>query len=268
MHLNNRYFRYRVSLLVGKVLRRLGIMSQSEIYRYESMVEARALYKDVVMYGPLRGLIMGQGSAWSQYDDFLKLIGEYESHIVEKLVELSVGYSVFVDIGASNGYFALGMVKAGFFKHAICFEKSEKDRCIIRGLAKQNLIEDQIEIYGSATATKILGVRAQAGSCVVLCDIEGAEFETLTDEVLNLYSDSIFIIELHDHLVSTEKTEAFKHRCQKYFNTSFVSRKAPEVFRYSEFERYSDDKRFASFSEGRPNTMKWILLEPLSRRVI
>jgi len=228
------------------------------------MIDARALFGDSVKYGPFRNLILGHGSTWAQYDDFLKLIGEYEPHIVEKLVEVSDGYTVFVDIGASDGYFALGLVKAEFFSRAICFEKSDEDRSIIKELAKQNHIEGQIEIHGSATATKILDLKTQIGRCVILCDIEGGELEILTDEVLELYSNSVFIIELHEHLVSAQKTEAFKRRCEKYFAMSFILRKSPKVFSYTEFDGYSDDRRFASFSEGRPNLMSWILLEPLN----
>ena len=127
-----------------------------------------------------------------------------------------------------------------------------------------NSVEDRIEIHAEATEATIKNVLGDIDSGLILCDIEGAEFEVLTDEFLLEVSKFHLIVELHDHVVTggSVRREKFLENASKYFTSEVLVSEDIPISRFRELENLPDDYRALAFSEGRPYAMQWVVLSP------
>jgi hypothetical protein len=228
---------------------------------------SRALKKklgNTVRYGAFNGLRLSDDVWWGKHDIGNKLLGQYEYHVVQQLVELSQTYDCLIDIGAADGYFAVGAAKAGLFSKIVCFEIGEEGRRIIRNTAQLNEVADRVIVNGIATEESLGQVIEACGPAAILCDIEGAEFDLLTEKLLNMTRDCTFIVELHDNMGSkynNQRTELLE-RAQKNFDVAYLVRSNPPVHSFQELNDMPDDSRLLIFSESRPVNMDWLLLTP------
>jgi hypothetical protein len=87
---------------------------------------SRSLYREldgIVRYGPFRGLKLDiEYMQWSRVDVSSILLGLYEREVLEELEQLSKENSIFCDVGAADGVYAVGALVCGFFDRSICFE--------------------------------------------------------------------------------------------------------------------------------------------------
>lgn len=109
-------------------------------------------------------------------------------------------YDMFIDIGSSDGYYATGFLVCGRFRQAYCFEISPVGQAVIAENAELNGVRDRVDILGGADETflqKLFDRNVDLSRSVVLCDIEGAEFDLFTPALLEVLKQSIVFIELH-----------------------------------------------------------------------
>ena len=142
-------------------------------------------YDGVVQRGPYVGMKLGDRSNISQGPLGLKILGLYESLVVEKIHAVK-NFDDFINFGAADGYMALGPLFNASCKRAICFEMTEEGREAVKRNAKINNILDALIIKGKVDQNVISSLselEINPSRSVVLCDIEGAEFEVLTKEV-------------------------------------------------------------------------------------
>jgi hypothetical protein len=77
-----------------------------------------------VSFGPLNGLVLARDSSWNIGDFGSMIIGLYEIEVLEVMVSLSKKYKTFIDIGAADGFYGVGLIRSGYFEKSICFEIS------------------------------------------------------------------------------------------------------------------------------------------------
>ena len=94
-------------------------------------------------------------------------------------------------------------------------------------------------------------------------DIEGNEFSLFSNEFCKYFSKSFFIIEDHNfNIVSKKKIKMFYQTIKKYFKVEIIKDCSKDPFKYKILDRFSDDEKYLMMSEGRPETMSWIILYP------
>ena len=222
------------------------------------------LTKCKIYSGIYKGMHLSPSKSWDKHDSASIYLGVYEKHIQEKLYELGSKYKVFIDIGAADGYHAIGLLKSGAVKKSICFEISQKGQNTIKKNAILNKIENNIEIYGEANHQSLKNVLKKINyKSLILIDIEGGEYELMNDEIISLIKNNSIIIELHE-FYSEYRLESKKmlDRLSNFFKIEQIDSTSFNPNLYSILDYFPDDEKFLVFSESRPQKMRWILLTP------
>lgn len=244
-----------------------------EIWRKET-VQQRAqrisseifeLFGGEVKYGPFKGLQLKRDAWWGKQDLGSQCLGLYEKEILDFIDAISPGqFSTFIDVGAADGYYAIGMLTATKTPKTICFEKSEKGRHVIRSNWERNGSVGDLRILGEANSSCFSELsESDLDGALVLIDIEGFEFELLTDSSLQALKTCTIIIEIHNWVDDfLQKYEKFLSDANKYFEFNTLQRVERSTSDFEELRDLSDDSRLLLTSEGRPCLMRFIQLTP------
>ena len=216
-----------------------------------------------VAHGPFKGLHLDPVPGWGSMDLCSMLLGTYEIEVMEALHSSELAHcSHLVNIGAADGYYAVGGLYNGRFETADCFELTKAGRQTIKRNADHNGVVDKIRIFGEAGSDfpNMIG-DVDWAQTILLCDIEGAEFELLDEDCLDRLSKSTILIEVHNWVEDFQsKYHNLLERVASRFNIKLLERSALPAHFLPELRGYPDDNRLLMLSEGRPNIMRFLLL--------
>lgn len=221
---------------------------------------------NTVQYGPFKGLKLSESDWWGSADKGAMLLGLYEQEIQQSIVRVGPERDVFIDLGAADGFYSIGMLKTGQYKVSHAFEMSEKGRDTISQNAQLNELAECVFIHGKADADfdKLL-TPEELARAVVLIDVEGAEFEILTSTTLQRLKKSIIFVELHDWFFTDgdKKMSKLLADAKPYFNISKLTTTARDLSIYPELSLLDDSERWLVASEGRNRLMYWLRFDPI-----
>lgn len=220
-----------------------------------------------VGYGPFRGMRLATESRWSAADRGSMLLGIYEQEILRVLERVSQGRRVLVDVGAADGYYAIGALRSSLFEYVVCFEIDPVGQRVIAQQADFNGVASRITILGEATENFLREARAahdfDNNEVVVLMDIEGGEFDLLSDHIVEDLKDAVLIIELHDfEQIALSKAAELINRLEARFFVSVLTQQDRNPNAFEELCGWSDDDRWLLCSESRQKSMRWLVCEP------
>ena len=250
---------------ISSKLVKLGLVEDAEKLRQRLSAEINQRFDSTIAYGSFKGFKFTKNSWWSKHDRGSMILGLYEKEIIEILLNTSKERSVFIDIGAADGYYAVASVKNYFFDRSYCFEIEQKGRSVIRQNSILNGVAEKVIIFGEANRKSLLKIpKADISNSVVLIDIEGFEFDFLDTNILNILKESVCIIELHDWYFEDGKKrlEELRKRASKKFQVSEFKLCSRDTSNIKELDLYSDNERWIICSEGRPRSMTWLRLDP------
>jgi len=224
-------------------------------------------FNSTVAYGPFTGLRLSDTSWWGAADRGSMLLGIYEKEVLDSVADFAQTRNTFIDIGAADGYYAVGAVASGLFEMAICFEISQEGQAAISENAKRNGVSSKVHILGEATPDLLVEVREKysvdLSSTVFLIDIEGAEFGLVTAQFLREVSHSVLIIEIHDwEARNAFEVEELVTRAGEIFEVSWLTTGARDMSVFKELYEWPDDDRWILCSESRRKLMRWLVLTP------
>jgi hypothetical protein len=222
-------------------------------------------HKSVVAYGPFKGMKLSRNVWWGQFDLITKILGVYEEHVLKKLFKISKKVDVpFIDIGAADGYFAVGMAFGGYFNKVYAYEISLKGRERLLENIQANNSEDRVFIKEEANYKSLEQLISLHKGAVILVDIEGDEYDLLNADLLRLLRNCYVICELHPWLVDQgiEKEELLIEEAQRIFDISLMQRDSYSPNCFTELYDFTDEERLVAFGEGREKNMRWLILEP------
>jgi hypothetical protein len=229
---------------------------------YLDKVNAKA-FNYQVKYGPFSGLKFSKDSWWGL--STTHLIGIYEKEILDSLIESSGQYGNFINIGAADGYYAIGVLVNNTFNKSYCYEISSKGRKMILDNAKLNNVSDRVVINAEAKSDFYNDFSEnELKDSVLFVDIEGAEFDFFTNKVLTAFANSLIYIEIHDWFFEDgeKKYKDLLTICKNLFKVTFFTTTSRDISVFPEFNEYNDNDRWLLCSEGRERLMTWIKLEP------
>jgi hypothetical protein len=138
-----------------------------------------------VTSGPFAGLTYPDTAPLSLVP---KLLGVYESELHAAVEDaIRARPNVIVNVGAADGYYAVGLKRRCPNARVIAYEADERQRELLRRVAVAN--DAEIELRGAA------GPGDLAGASLIVMDCEGCERALLASA-----PDATVIVELHDFL--------------------------------------------------------------------
>lgn len=223
-------------------------------------------HKQKVSYGPFSGLKLTQNSHWGKYDKGTMCLGLYEQEVLNDLTRHSNEFEVFIDLGAADGYYGIGVLVGEIFKKSYCFELTEAGQSVIEINAKLNDVADRLVIKGAANKKFYTEIpQSDLKKSVLFVDVEGAEFEIFDEDTFAAFNESVIYIELHDWFYpdGDSKLKKLKDDCNKTHKITEIKMGARDLSSYHVLSSLNDTDRWILCSEGRARLMTWLRLDPI-----
>src|SRR5580658_6886249 len=153
-----------------------------------------------VLGGPFAGMRYVDESVEGAY--IPKLLGIYEIELapeVESICQRKVG--LIVDIGAAEGYYAVGLALRNPQAKIIAFEMNPAGQAALRQMSSLNKVSDRVEVRGKCEPADLVGALADSAQPVVFCDAEGYEGKLLDPQAVPALANAAVLVELHDFIM-------------------------------------------------------------------
>jgi hypothetical protein len=127
-----------------------------------------------------------------------RILGTYEQELHPCIGEAAtITFEQIVDIGASDGYYAVGLARSGMGQVITAFEANEDSQRLLRKVAALNGV-DNIVVRGRCEIADLNAALCPAKKSLVICDVEGFEMELLDPTLVNGLLRAWVLVELHD----------------------------------------------------------------------
>jgi hypothetical protein len=196
-----------------------------------------------------------------------KLLGTYEIEIQRDWVALAKSaVGRVVDVGAGEGYYAIGTLFLNENTRVLAFESDPKARDLCRLLACRNKVEHRFSIQGHCGAESLLEALHTQPTALLIMDVEGAEGELLSESVASAVSLTPIIVELHEFwrpevgkLLKDrfERTHSVREIMARQRTLRDIPARLPRVAAAS-LRSFGADR----LSELRPPGMSWLVMIP------
>lgn len=214
--------------------------------------------------GPFAGLHYVQSSIGSAY--YPKILGTYELElhpIIEELCKKS--FHTIINIGAGEGYYAVGMALRNPATHIIAFEATNEGQNLIKQMAAMNGATN-VAVYGHCDTDVFSKSIPRKETCAVIIDVEGAEAVLLNKKNIPNLSACYILVEVHDFVsrnIGDNLLAEFQdsHKIIELWSQERTLAHFPINLAIKPF--FIPKKYFiASMDEGRPQRMRWFYLTP------
>ena len=217
-----------------------------------------------VAAGPFAGMEYVESSNGSAF--IPKILGIYERELTPSIEAACADRpDRIVDLGAAEGYYAVGLARRNPQAHVIAFEMEENGRKLLTEMVARNDLADRVEIRGLAEPPDLQAALEGAARPLVVCDVEGYEMVLLDPVRVPGLRGARILVELHDFIKrgSGQKIE------DRFSGTHRVTRVWGEPRSSDEFPYRTIFTRLMprayldwSVSEWRPELMSWLWMEP------
>lgn len=168
--------------------------------------------KCVVASGPFVGMRFTERHVFGA--PMAKLLGTYEMEL-GKVIEGFVGaeFDGIVNIGAGEGYYAVGLASRIPAIRVVAYESLESGRKLIEEVAEENGMRDRLDLRGVCSREALGSLLEPGKRYLIVADVEGAEVELFHPSVVALLTASSLLVEAHDFVVAgctEELTERFR----------------------------------------------------------
>ena len=214
----------------------------------------------VVVGGPFAGLRYVDSAMGSSLGP--KLLGTYEKElypIVDQIV--ARGYQTIINIGAGEGYYAVGLAKRVPHAKVICFEALASNRPQIRRLSELNGVADRVEIRGFCTADSLTEVMETSNDVLIVCDVEGGEVDILQPDLAPALSHAHILMEMHDGLLPGCST-IIRRRFQWSHGIEVIWSQSRTLEDWPKGVEIDHKTRLACLNEDRGGPMSWFWMLP------
>jgi hypothetical protein len=218
-------------------------------------------YGLTVQQGPFEGMRFPEYAVGRGELVVPQLLGAYERELhpaFERVI--ARGYEQVVDVGASDGYYAVGLALKMPQTRVRAFEMNDFPARVCRALAAENGVADRIDLGGLATLDELRALPER--DSFVLCDCEGCEDELMDPAQVPLLARSDLIVELHEFAVpdiqaTIESRFGATHDIEIVHTDKRYTGEFPKLM---ELKGVSYMDREIGVSEFRPTPMKWAVM--------
>ncbi|MFN9623916.1 MAG: hypothetical protein ACK587_13965 [Cyanobacteriota bacterium] len=218
-----------------------------------------------VIAGLFTGLIMQPQATWGTGDRASHLLGTYEQEVQDIISTYGESYACLIDVGAADGYYAVGCMLKHLFEHCHAFEVVDRSRLNIRYLAELNQVSAAVTLHGAATSESLASLPlACRNNAFILMDIEGGEFDLLTHAVIRHFNHAFFVVELHPfaHPAGPSAVNNLRDRFRSTHETWTVGQGPRDPGQFDILRHLHDNERWLLVSENRGQWMEWLIAKP------
>lgn len=210
----------------------------------------------VVLSGPFRGMRYGDDVVCSAY--VAKLVGSYEQELHEDLEQLlRSGYRTVVDVGAAEGYYAVGFARRLPEAHIHAFDTDADAQRYCARLARLNDVSERVQVSGMCDHTALQPLIGP--HTLVICDCEGFEADLLDPARLPELCQTDILVELHEFL-RPGVTDEILRRFKESHTAKLIDTTERDPDSYPALAELSREDRYWAVREGRPAAMQWAVL--------
>lgn len=225
-------------------------------------------YGTTVLHGPFQGLKYPQRCALA-HSSIANLLGSYEMELHPWLDRLRPNeYERVINIGASEGYYAVGMALRTVAP-VEAYETEPQSRRFCREMAKLNGVAHLVKVRSWCdrnTLRKLAGRR-----CLIVSDCEGYELELFVPEVIEALVASDLIIELHEKsnkgsLFPSDATRStLEHRFVRTHDLQIARFGPRDASLFPEVNFLGKDGARALSEQGRGADQEWLMATSRSK---
>lgn len=222
----------------------------------------RMIPDSCVVAGPFAGMryptLEAAGSALAP-----KLLGTYESELHPWISNaLHDPYDCVVDVGAAEGFYAVGFALGMPESRVFAFDIDPQARALCENLAEANNVSDRVFVKSEFDATQ-LSVLNGSKRPLIICDCEGYEKQLFTPELVEDLSECDLLIEAHDFLdigisLSLKERFAATHHIEQVFSLDDLVK--AQTYDSPMLAGMTPAERLPLVAERRPSIMSWLIL--------
>ncbi len=244
---------------------------KSAIFNLFDQFSEKIIFKKpdiLIQGGPFKGMKYLSNSVGSLL--LPKILGTYELELKEA-VGMLPHFELGLDVGAAEGYYAVGFLMKGICGRMIAWEMTSEGQDLIKKLAYINGVARKISIEGTCDSESLSVVleRETGKSILLMIDCEGYEEELLGSIDPALLANTTLIIETHDFVIpgvhdrlvqlmrKTHHVTEIDRQKRKHSDLTF---KLSGRFRIFELPLL---RRIAMVERRFPN-MQWMVCRPIS----
>lgn len=216
-----------------------------------------------VFSGPFAGMryIHARGSGFHPV-----MLGTYEKELHPVLErELALERDLMVDVGAGEGYYAVGFARFGRVARVVAFEENPQVREVLAETTRLNQVSARIELRGRCEPADLQAALARAERPLVKCDVEGYETTLLDPQAVPALRRSAILVETHDFIrpgITAELTRRFDltHAIERIDTRE----RLPHEFPFRTWYVRAMPRRYQTYAmfEYRPAPMSWLVMAP------
>jgi hypothetical protein len=213
----------------------------------------------VVLAGPFQGLRMETTGTWG--GNAARLAGCYEEELTDTVEAIIASRPRrIVDIGAAEGYYAVGFARAVPSAEVVAFELEHDARQLCKRNAALNGV--RVKVRGRATPATLQ--RELRPGTVVLSDCEGYEIVLMDPAAVPGLAQCLLIIEMHEFAVPGV-TAAVLDRFTSTHELQMIDARPRTASGRTQLAHLPSDVAEHAVQEGRPAPpMQWAVLRPVS----
>ena len=213
-----------------------------------------------VWSGPFKGMRYVRFAHESCY--IPKILGIYERELNPVILsECAAGPRVIVDIGAAEGYYAVGTALLTPGAKIVAYEMEVRGRELLKEMCEINGVANRVEIRGKCEPADLTNDLGDGRGVWIICDCEGYEETLLDPSAVPALRNASILVEMHDVFVPglSEKIStrfAGTHRIETILETE----RSISDYPFSSLYTRLCPKRYLKWavSEGRPGKMSWL----------
>jgi len=215
-----------------------------------------------VLSGPFQGMKCLNATCWDLPTS--KWIGSYEDELHSLLDRLlSKEYQCVMNIGSAEGYYAVGFALRRIAEEIRAYDCDRRSRQLTRQLANANQVGPQIAIEKKCDRRDF--DRHLRSLSLVICDIEGAEYELLCPKMSPSLRNADILVEVHSwrDMSPTRVEEVLISRFNKTHYHRVLTTQEKDAQHYAEVTKgtVKHEDLLVCLNEQRHGEMHWIHFE-------
>jgi hypothetical protein len=215
-----------------------------------------------VTSGPFAGLRYVEGAVGAPHvADCLpaKLLGSYEKELHPAIEwAIQTGFSTIVNVGAADGYYAVGLALRMPEARVHAFEVDDGRRDLCGELARVNGVAERVETAGACDPEWLAALE---DDCLLIMDCEGCEVSLLGPNQAANLAGSALIVELHDFIDSRSSSAADAFRGTH--GVELIDAVPRHSGEFPELEFLGWKNRELAVSEVRSHPTRWLVATPV-----
>jgi hypothetical protein len=172
-----------------------------------------------------------------------------------------------IDVGAAEGFYAVGLAKKYPQKKIIAFEMDSNSRRMLKIIANDNSVSN-LTIHGKCEFEDLAQLGQKLENSLIIMDCEGYETQLLKMNNSTIFYKSDILVEMHEMYrpgctQTIKKRFADTHRISEILGQERVINDWPKELNF--IRLLFPKKEILHFmDEGRPYPMNWLLMKPKS----